>query len=97
MAATPEEDRDALAERLHWLGFHAELRSGVRDPGFRSLPTKLQETISGKTFEMLTKTYDEVTVSDMRDQEMQLASRRQAESGPIASTNCEQEGYRRVS
>ncbi len=68
MAATPEEDRDALAERLHWLGFHAELRSGVRDPGFRSLPTKLQETISGKTFEMLTKTYDEVTVSDMRDQ-----------------------------
>ena len=68
VAATPEEDRDALRGRLYWLGFHAELRSGVRDRGFRSLPPKLQETISGKTFGMLTSTYDEVTVSDMREQ-----------------------------
>ena len=68
LAATPEHERAALRERLRGIGFHSELRSGVRDPGFRGLPVKVQETISGKSFEMLTNIYDEVTVEDMRDQ-----------------------------
>jgi len=68
LASVPDDERPALVARLRRVGFHAELRSGVRDPGFRGLPAKLQETIAGKSFEMLTKTYDQVTVRDIRDQ-----------------------------
>ena len=66
--ATPEGERAELKGRLRGVGFHAELRGGVRDPGFRGLPPKVQETVSGKSFDMLTRIYDEVTVEDMRNQ-----------------------------
>ena len=66
--ATPEAERAELRERLRGVGFHAELRGGVRAPGFRGLPLKVQETVSGKSFDMLTRIYDEVTVEDMREQ-----------------------------
>lgn len=68
LKATAEEDRDALTEALRGVGFHAELRAGVRDPEFRSLSPKVQEEFAGKTYQMLKSTYDEVTVSDMRDE-----------------------------
>ena len=64
----PAGERDALRASLHRVGFHSELRSGVRDPEFRRLPSKVQEGLSGKSYKMLTGTYDEVTVSDMRDE-----------------------------
>ena len=66
--ATPEGEREALREALRGVGFHAELRAGVRDPEFRRLSPKVQEEIAGKSYEMLKNTYDEVTISDMRDE-----------------------------
>ena len=68
LRATPEAERAELKKRLRGVGFHAELRAGVRAPGFRGLPLKVQETVSGKSFDMLTRIYDEVTVEDMRDE-----------------------------
>ncbi len=62
------------------------LPSLIADPGpFRGLPLKVQETVSGKSFDMLTRIYDEVTVADMRNQGMQSESQNRVESG----TNCE--------
>ena len=68
LRATPEADRAEAKERLSGVGFHAELRGGVRAPGFRGLPLNVQETVRGKSFDMLTKIYDEVTGEDMREQ-----------------------------
>ena len=68
LAATPGKERDALEEALRGVGFHAELRAGVRDPEFRRLSPKVQEELAGKSYEMLKNTYDEVTSSDMRDE-----------------------------
>ena len=68
LAATPGNERAALKEALRGVGFHAELRAGVRDPEFRKLSPKVQEELAGKSYEMLKNTYDEVTISDMRDE-----------------------------
>ncbi len=68
LGATPEGERAELRERLRGVGFHAELRGGVRAPGFRDLPLKVQEAVSDNSFDMLTRIYDEVTVEDMRDE-----------------------------
>jgi len=68
LSATPESERGALKEALRGVGFHAELRAGVRDPEFRRLSPKVQEELAGKSYEMLKNTYDEVTISDMRDE-----------------------------
>ena len=40
----------------------------MRDPEFRRLSPKVQEELAGKSYEMLKNTYDEVTISDMRDE-----------------------------
>ena len=53
---------------MRGVGFLAELRAGVRDPAFRKLSPKVQEELAGKSYEMLKNTYDEVTISDMRDE-----------------------------
>ena len=55
------------AYKLGRVGFHAEIRSGIRAPEFRGLPAKVQEQIAGKSFKMITSAYDEVTVADIRD------------------------------
>ena len=68
LSATPEGEREALREALRSVGFHAELRAGVRDPEFRRLSPKVQEELAGKSYKMLKDTYDEVTISDMRDE-----------------------------
>ena len=68
LSETPESERGALKEALRGVGFHAELRAGVRDPEFRRLSPKVQEELAGKSYEMLKNTYDEVTISDMRDE-----------------------------
>jgi len=63
----PETQRLALKEQLRGVGFHAEKRSGVRDPRFRALPPAIQEAIAGTSFSTLKDTYDEVTVEDIRE------------------------------
>jgi len=62
-----DEDRALWRERLRGVGYHAEKRTGVRDPRFRALPAKLQEAISGTSWETLRKVYDEVGVEEMRE------------------------------
>ena len=52
--------------RLLGVGFHAEKREGVRDPAFRSLPSKIQEELAGTRFETLSNIYDKVGVEEMR-------------------------------
>jgi len=47
--------------------FHAEKRAGVRDPKFRALPAKIQETIAGTRYTTLRDVYDEVTTEDVRE------------------------------
>ena len=87
------DERDSLKKALHRVGFHSELRAGVRDPEFRRLPPKVQEELSGKTYEMLTSIYDEITVNDMRSEGEAIGIPGIASiTVPIASTNCEQEG-----
>ncbi len=63
----PEPDRGAWKERLRGVGFHAEKRAGVRDPEFRALPAKIQETIAGTRYTTLRDVYDEVTTDDVRE------------------------------
>lgn len=90
---TSEDERAALRKALHRVGFHSELRAGVRDADFRKLPAKVQEEFSGKSFAMLTSTYDEVTVDDMRSEGEAIGIPRMApRTVTIASTNREQEG-----
>ncbi|MHB1194827.1 MAG: hypothetical protein ACYC6F_17510 [Longimicrobiales bacterium] len=67
LAATPIEQRQALKKVLVRVGYHSEKRQGVRDPRFRQLPPKIQETLSGTTWEVLRDVYDEVSVEEMRD------------------------------
>lgn len=62
-----EDERAGLARRLFRVGFHAEKRTGVRDPWFRSLPPAIQEEIAGTQWGTLRRVYDEVTVEDMRE------------------------------
>ena len=49
------------------MGFHAEKRAGVRDPEFRALPAKIQETIAGTRYSTLRDVYDEVSTDDVRE------------------------------
>ena len=67
LASVPEQEKEALKAKLERVGYHAEIRSGVRAPEFRGLPPKIQEQIAGKSFKMIKSTYDEVTVADIRD------------------------------
>jgi len=62
-----ESDRETWKERLRGVGFHAEKRAGVRDPEFRALPAKIQETIAGTRYTTLRDVYDEVTTEDVRE------------------------------
>jgi len=62
-----EGEREKWEERLRGVGFHAEKRAGVRDPEFRSLPAKIQETIAGTRYTTLRDVYDEVTTEDVRE------------------------------
>ena len=62
----PEDQREELRARLRGVGFHAEKRSGVRDPEFRALPPLIQEELAGTSFETPRQTYDQITVEDMR-------------------------------
>ncbi|MCZ6570947.1 MAG: hypothetical protein O7B23_12370 [Deltaproteobacteria bacterium] len=38
----------------------------MRDPAFRSLPSKIQEELAGTRFETLSNIYDKVGVEEMR-------------------------------
>ena len=38
-----------------------------RDPAFRALPAKIQETIAGTRYQTLRNVYDEVTTEDVRE------------------------------
>ncbi len=62
----PEPQRNQVRNRLLGVGFHAEKREGVRDPAFRSLPSKIQEELAGTRFETLSNIYDKVGVEEMR-------------------------------
>ena len=62
-----EAERPQWRERLRGVGFHAEKRAGVRDPEFRALPAKIQETIAGTRYTTLRDVYDEVTTDDVRE------------------------------
>jgi integrase len=67
LASLPEAEREDWKRRLRGVGFHAEKRAGVRDPEFRSLPAKIQETIAGTRYTTLRDVYDEVTTDDVRE------------------------------
>jgi hypothetical protein len=67
LAAVPEGGREAWKKKLRGVGYHAEKRAGVRDPEFRSLPPKIQETIAGTQYPTLRDVYDEVTTEDVRE------------------------------
>ena len=67
LTSVPDAERPTLKERLKGIGFHAEKRTGIRDPEFRKLPPAVQEAFSGTRFETLRAVYDEVTVDDMRE------------------------------
>ena len=67
LKSVPEVEREPWKERLRGVGFHAEKRAGVRDPEFRALPAKIQETIAGTRYTTLRDVYDEVTTEDMRE------------------------------
>ena len=75
LAATPEDQREELRARLRGVGFHSEKRSGVRDPNFRALPPAIQEELAGTSWKTLRRTYDEITVEDMRVALKQAAER----------------------
>jgi integrase len=66
MASLPEAEKEGWKERLRGVGFHAEKRAGVRDPEFRALPAKIQETIAGTKYTTLRDVYDEVTTEEVR-------------------------------
>lgn len=66
LRATPEEQRPALAAKLHRLGYHAEKRAAVRDARFRALPIKVQEAMTGTNYSTLKQVYDDVTPEDIR-------------------------------
>lgn len=66
LESVPEAQREDWEKRLRGVGFHAEKRAGVRDPEFRALPGKVQETIAGTRYTTLRDVYDEVTVEDVR-------------------------------
>src|SRR5690606_35019542 len=65
--ATPDEQRADLRRRFYRVGFHAEKRTGVRDPWFRALPPAIQEEIAGTQWTTQRRVYDQVTVDDMKD------------------------------
>ncbi len=67
LRALPEAERPSWKKRLRGVGFHAEKRAGVRDPEFRALPAKIQETIAGTRYTTLRDVYDEVTTKDVRE------------------------------
>ena len=48
------------------MGFHAEKRSGVRNPLFRKLSPGVQEAISGTRYDTLRGVYDEIGPEDIR-------------------------------
>jgi len=79
LRSVPEHEREKLRSKLRGVGFHAEKRSAVRDPSFRSLPPAIQEAISGTRFETLKTVYDEVTVDDIRES---VRSQERAVLGP---------------
>jgi integrase len=66
VAKVPEAEREGLSERLRGVGFHAEKRSGVRDPLFRRLSPGVQEAISGTRYGTLRDVYDEIGPEDIR-------------------------------
>jgi len=66
LKSLPEAERHAWKAKLRGVGFHAEKRAGVRDPEFRALPAKIQETIAGTRYTTLRDVYDEVTTDDVR-------------------------------
>ena len=64
----PESERDSLKRSLYRVGYHSELRSGIRDSAFRNMSPKAQEAFAGKSFEMIRSTYDDISVDDLRDE-----------------------------
>jgi integrase len=66
LAEVPEVERAGLSERLKGVGFHAEKRSGVRNPQFRRLSPGVQEAISGTRYDTLKDVYDEIGPEDIR-------------------------------
>ena len=64
--SAPPAQRASLRSRFRGVGFHSEKRSLVRDPRFRALPTKIQESYVGTKHETLRKVYDEVTPDDLK-------------------------------
>lgn len=67
LESLPEAERPIWKEKLKGVGYHAEKRAGVRDPEFRALPAKIQETIAGTRYTTLRDVYDEVTTDDVRE------------------------------
>lgn len=67
LESLPAAERSTWKELLRGVGFHAEKRAGVRDPEFRALPAKIQETIAGTRYTTLRDVYDEVTTEDVRE------------------------------
>lgn len=49
------------------LGYHGEKRARIRSPEFRKLPPKVQEAITGTTWQTLNRVYDYVDLDTMRD------------------------------
>lgn len=88
LKATPEQDRPALQRALQRVGYHAEKRTGVRDPRFRGLAPKVQEELAGTSWEVLRDVYDAVA-----HEELAAAVRCLGEGpmGPETGTNGEHE------
>jgi integrase len=54
------------------LGYHGEKRARVRSPEFRKLPAKVQEAITGTTWQTLQRVYDYVGLDTMWDAVTQM-------------------------
>lgn len=59
-------ERESMRAQLKGLGFHGEKRAAIRDPRFRELPPKLQETLARTRYTTIRDVYDEVGVDEMR-------------------------------
>lgn len=65
-ATEDEAERRRWEAKLAWVGYHAEKRAYVRDPKFRTLDAKVQETLTGTDVSTLRRIYDEVSLEDQR-------------------------------
>ena len=61
-----EDERERMRQQLAGVGYHSEKRAGVRDPNFRRMSIKAQESISRTSHVTLRNTYDDMSVEDLR-------------------------------